>query len=143
MFYGINRISGPISWSYYKLPNKNLHIFGDYHTLENLCSECYNPNCISIQDLLKYISYRSVSENKYIDIYLETGYALGYIDLTVSPDSATYPLQNVAAEFAICTQKEKEICQYYSYVRFHYADVRYTKSLEKGLERTGLLTLHS
>src|SRR5437868_8313444 len=68
-----NKISGPINYRYFNIEGHKLHIFGDKHNKDTLCTECEN-GCMKIQDLIKYVADEAVLSKEYIDVFLEIPY---------------------------------------------------------------------
>jgi hypothetical protein len=70
--------------------------------------------------------------------FLEVGYAKGCLDLTAKEYKESY-LKDVNAAFAECLTINKKQCPYYPYSKYHYSDIRSTKTQEKKKEILGFV----
>jgi hypothetical protein len=120
MDINIKKISGPVTYYYFNVFGRKLHIFGDKHVKEALCENC-EYDCIYISDLIEYVSNREISEGKQIDIFLEIPFQLKGIWERQQRPSVIYDIYD---KFSECFSYDKSKCGHLPYTRFHYADIR-------------------
>ena len=137
-------LSGPISYSYYKLGDKNIHLFGDLHfSLDNQCKE-------KSQDFIKYLNSK-FNIDKEIDIFVEVPYDkiernnknsfFKYFSNYITKETTKTYLEKFYKYFEMngCFKRSKIECtKYYHNVRFHAADFRFSS---KCTSATYLFTL--
>jgi hypothetical protein len=120
----INKIVGPTHWSYFRYKGRNIHIFGEYH-MQIDKTDYDNDFTMNIIQLFKYISQRSIDEEKVTNFYLESQYML-HTERQVKYIGSY--LNHVIGEFKPCLQRIKTKCPYYPYAKYHYVDVRHVSS---------------
>jgi hypothetical protein len=120
----IYKIVGPTSWSHFRYKGRNIHTFGEYHYKVNR-TDYHDKFDMNIVQLFKYISKRSIDEEKTTNFYLEYRYAAKEQRPTVLKESY---LKHVVDEFKPCLQRVKTKCPYYPYAKYHYVDIRHSSN---------------
>ncbi len=118
-------ISGPSNCTYWKINNKKIYVFGEYHGTENNCID-KKTNPEQTTDIVSYFKQLFTNTDVFIDFYLEIKgfFITNYSDLMlISPSNGKY-INNLRKEFMSCIQtltRNKEECKL---TRMHYNDIR-------------------
>ena len=140
-------ISGPISWTYFKLGAQHFHFFGDLHgskgenceSVQIQCSTVKNPksseSCYDITYLLEDIFKNAEKKNQTVDFFIEIPY-IGSIDKDIEYHG-TYDvdyindIQSYFTDYFTFQKKKK-----FPNVRLHYSDIRRSLDMPGYLKAT-------
>ena len=141
----IVNLSGPISYSYYKLGDKNIHLFGDLHfSLDFQCS-------VKSIDFIKFL-LNKFDCNKEVDLFVEVPYSqieknnkgtiYKYFQNYITKETTKTYLEKLFKYFEMsgCFKRSKQECEHhYNNIRFHAADFRFAEKCDPALTLFTLL----